>query len=868
MNGLLAAGGDIINHRDPNGLNLGVTVTRFNGDSGISITAGNQIRLGRDLYAGKNITLSGGIDPVDGTSDNPTWEGYGLVLYGTTHLATSQPNSVIELGGAGHLAVLAPAWTQEVLADGFAEYATGRLTGDATLVLRVNLGTHIVQGTVTLTAAATANNNGLADLAADLEAAILATNFTVTTSVSGSPAVGSTQLLTGLDVRESDGRLLLTSNDAFTVVAAGSANAARLGFTQLASGNAVASRTYTVNAAAEGSVVNFGSTTGANGPVTIDGWIRAYSGINFFNSGSAASLQTLTLGLTGVLETLSGSMDLDLGLDGVLRGTLIARGSGSNITLHAARTLEIYGNLIAQDSIYLTAGDVLAYDTTSIVTYDSSHLLLLDPGGTISIVGLNDVYIKSSIGGGQCRCSGPRPHRRGQCRHLPHRTRIHRRPPRHRPRLRPHRDRRPAQPHRRILEIAGVIISTRATPATNDSEVVLNATESLILSGSLTLAGSLKLASSLDISLNNVRIIVANGQGLSIEAERDLLIGGVAPIAGDSAPTATILQGETRVSLTAGRKLMLGYDSAIFSSGAGSRVELNASQIVVIGGVYAGASYDATAGQVWTGGRGPAGHQRRLLRHRRRPGSRCRLRSRRLRRRPRPRRLRPRDHQRRPRLHRARPLALRPQHHLRRRHGRRRLAGRHPGLGHRRRRGQHPDLRPRRVPRHRFHRQPHQRGPGLHRRPGQGPELPRHRRRPRPPPTASACCSPAWYLMPTPTASPAARSTPLPAASSPSAPTTSSTSPASSASSVARPAPASPMPAGSPSRSGSDVTVAGLVDAGDSISIKGINVYVLQDARVKVRNTGASILFQASNGVYVQAASAAAPRSTALRPPT
>ena len=63
--GVLVAGGEIIDYRDSLGKYLGSTVETYAGDSSISIESGQQIRLGRDLYAGKLIDLRGGVDPYN-----------------------------------------------------------------------------------------------------------------------------------------------------------------------------------------------------------------------------------------------------------------------------------------------------------------------------------------------------------------------------------------------------------------------------------------------------------------------------------------------------------------------------------------------------------------------------------------------------------------------------------------------------------------------------------------------------------------------------------------------------------------------------------------------------------------------------------
>ncbi|MFH1029567.1 MAG: hypothetical protein V1791_16335, partial [Pseudomonadota bacterium] len=195
--GVLAAGGEIIDHRDSLGFYLGSTVETYAGDSTISIQSGQQIRLGRDLYAGKLIDLRGGIDPYNA---GETFSGQGIVLGGTTHLATWQQNSQINLSAEGNLSILAPAWTQELTADGFGQFADGHIASDVTLKLEFNDGNGFDSYDIVVTAASTADNAGLAGLRDDLQRAIDA-------ELGMDPDTGDSYL----KVRLTDGRLMLTS---------------------------------------------------------------------------------------------------------------------------------------------------------------------------------------------------------------------------------------------------------------------------------------------------------------------------------------------------------------------------------------------------------------------------------------------------------------------------------------------------------------------------------------------------------------------------------------------------------------------------------------------------------------------------------
>ncbi|MFA7062365.1 MAG: hypothetical protein WC156_16285, partial [Pedobacter sp.] len=255
--GVLVAGGEIIDYRDSLGKYLGSTVETYAGDSSISIESGQQIRLGRDLYAGKLIDLRGGVDPYNASE---TFSGQGIVLGGATHLATWQQNSTINLSAAGNLSILAPAWTQELIAAGFGQFADGHITSDVTLKLLFNDGNGDKTYDIVVTAASTEDNTGLAGLRDDLQEAIDA-------KLGMDPDTG----LSYLQARLTDGRLMLTSWYNFKLLKTGAINAGLLGFSQLVAADASSARMVTVDAGVVGSVVNIGKEGAYNGQIYIGG---------------------------------------------------------------------------------------------------------------------------------------------------------------------------------------------------------------------------------------------------------------------------------------------------------------------------------------------------------------------------------------------------------------------------------------------------------------------------------------------------------------------------------------------------------------------------------------------------------------------
>lgn len=87
----------------------------------------------------------------------------------------------------------------------------------------------------------------------------------------------------------------------------------------------------------------------------------------------------------------------------VVNGSVLARGSGSDISLHAMNRLAVGGRLEADRHIGSTAGSTSEPGELSIVTENTSLMKSLGGGEHIQVVGLNDVAIDSSIGPG---CTG------------------------------------------------------------------------------------------------------------------------------------------------------------------------------------------------------------------------------------------------------------------------------------------------------------------------------------------------------------------------------------------------------------------------------------------------------------------------------
>ncbi|BDI15148.1 hypothetical protein ANSO36C_09500 [Nostoc cf. commune SO-36] len=157
-----------------------------------------------------------------------------------------------------------------------------------------------------------------------------------------------------MEVKIREGRLMLTSSYETTFLKTGSTNANLLGFTNLTT-DLTSTLPYTIKADQVGSVVTIGSPNGPNGKLYIAGKVLGYKAINL-NSGKSPDGIDIDLDGTGLLETRDGSIQMNVGTYGIVKGDIIAGGAGSDIILTAENTLELHGSLTANDQVSLSAG--------------------------------------------------------------------------------------------------------------------------------------------------------------------------------------------------------------------------------------------------------------------------------------------------------------------------------------------------------------------------------------------------------------------------------------------------------------------------------------------------------------------------------
>jgi len=506
--GQMLAGGEVLGHYDAAGYKLGNTVRSFGGNSEIRIEADEQIRLGRDLIAGKLIEVRGGTSTHAATEADP-WADEGIVIGGNVQIKTLQDYSSITLSAGGDMSVLTPAWTQEIVADGFVEFADGHLSADASFSLTLEQGTVDAIHTITLSKDRSANNPGLGGLGKvvyDLQVAI--------DTAFGFTGVADRKITVRLD----DGRLMLTGNFEIRIAAVVGGGAERLGFTQIkettpTNGLTTSERGYAIDASGRGSVVNLGQANAPAGAITIAGAVRGHSAVNMYAGTNSLGAQSVTFAATSLLETLDGSMVMNPAGATTLEGDFIARGANASIIINGTGTLALKGKLTAQRDILISAGTTEAAGELSIHTYGTSRFTTLDAGGRIVITGMNDVLIDSSVGKGNpalgllqvasttgtvtiAKTSG----------WLQSGSNI--------------------VLSGKNVDVAGVVRNTQASAVTFDHELTITATQDVLLRGAIGIVGSMLITAGDDIDASNMALSAQSaGHSLSMVAGDAINLG-------------------------------------------------------------------------------------------------------------------------------------------------------------------------------------------------------------------------------------------------------------------------------------------------------------------------------------------------------
>jgi hypothetical protein len=268
----------------------------------------------------------------------------------------------------------------------------------------------------------------------------------------------------------------------------------------------------------------------------------------------------------------------------VLYGSVVAGGAQSDVVVTAEQSIDLRGSLTAGRNLNISAGSTVVPGTESIRTYGTSKLRSVH-GGEIRIHGVNDVFINSTIGPGSgdislielastsgslqvARESG-RIETGTQLNFIGH-----------------------------SVEIAGVVTSTRATPATDDYEISIDIAGTATLHGDLQLAGSM-LVKAAAIDVYEQRLIVRGpNQKLRFESTADITFSRTA-----DGPDGPEQQGAVisapQLQILAGGTLTLNPGTVVYSPEAGVAMQIEAQSAVIAGSILAGADLDDAGLPVW-----------------------------------------------------------------------------------------------------------------------------------------------------------------------------------------------------------------------------------------------------------------------------
>jgi len=399
VQGVVLAGGTVENVRDATGAYLGRRILDGGGNSTLLIQAGHQVRIGTELRAGKTVDLVGGFDPIesDPLDGSVNHSGKSILIYGSGRIATWSEDSRINLNGPGRVDILAPADQAELAATDWIVSADGTLPEGVSVVLNLEIDKvdFTIAASVVIEASATSENATIEDLIADIENAMLAATWSVASSDSDEYSVGDIYAgftvdpavgIPDLQVKLRDGRLVLAGPYEITL-RPGSLHTELLGFAPQ-SGPLESSLRYAVSAAEAGSEVNIGAPGGPNGKLYIAGKILAYRTINLY-SGTSPDGIDIDLDWTGVLETVNGPIAFYAGVLGDIKGDVVAGGAGSYVEITAGSALAVRGDISASDRITLsTVGSGMEHMALSEI------IQLRD--GTIPV---NTAYLANLTGG-------------------------------------------------------------------------------------------------------------------------------------------------------------------------------------------------------------------------------------------------------------------------------------------------------------------------------------------------------------------------------------------------------------------------------------------------------------------------------------
>jgi hypothetical protein len=367
-----------------------------------------------------------------------------------------------------------------------------------------------------------------------------------------------------------------------------SQNAALLGWTTTAT-SIDSSLPYVLYAPLANSVVNIGAPAGPNGKLYIGGKVLAHKAIHLFSGASDPGLtddtQWVDLEVTGLLETLSGSITLSPNARTVLRGDVIARGETSDVIITATESIDLRGSLEAGRNVIVSAGSVVRPGTESIRTRGTSEIRTLN-GGSVRISGVNDVVIDSVVGPGSTNLSLVElQSTTGDLLIAEESGRI--------------------ETSARIdflgnnVEIAGVVKSTAATPSLTDYEIRIDIAGHALLHSDFNLAGSL-LVDAAAITIYNQQLVVSgSGQRLAFHAADSLTMGRTETLPNGKLQQLGAVISAPDLQIDVAGLLTVNAGSAIFGAREAATLLITAGDMQLIGTIYGGAFPGESAKPVW-----------------------------------------------------------------------------------------------------------------------------------------------------------------------------------------------------------------------------------------------------------------------------
>ncbi|MEY4181071.1 MAG: hypothetical protein RLY70_4646, partial [Planctomycetota bacterium] len=610
--GLVVAGGDILKQFDPAGGYRGRSIVRNAGDSTIRVEAGQQAQIAQDMWAGKGITVIGGIDPVDA---NDPLSGRSVLLQGSAQLRADWADGGIELRGPSGVEVMAAAYNHELVAANWLNSAKAVLANDVTLRITVDRGTWTYRGDVTVTAEATADNTNIVELIDDIKAAMLATDFTVMTSTDPVRTVGATYRLNpaGLELTASSrgGRVLLGSEFPFTLsgevatpepeegaspaVAEGSQNIMELGFVVAADATAASAERLGIFADGDGATVAIGASTAPKASVRIGARVVA-SGSITVNTDRDASIATgaadFQLPKGGSLKSTGGNVVVT-GSGGYakIEGGLQAPGTGGDVRVTNYANIDVSGLIEAGDEIVLEATAPGGTDPSVNLMFGGEVRSLNK--GALTITASKDIYVDVSLGidyefsslnlastsgkvvmgpNGGFRTSGK------------------------------------LALEAESIDFRGRIVSTATSANATDYTMIFKATNpagtGVRMAGNLSVAGSVQVISPNDIVFDGmVATQTGANSGWDITAPGNIRFGTVTAKDGGGFENRGARVGAAQyMRVNAGGWIEVAAGAQLFARNANSVTELTAgSDITVIGTVVGGGTIGSNGATTWTG---------------------------------------------------------------------------------------------------------------------------------------------------------------------------------------------------------------------------------------------------------------------------